>query len=114
MDLQTLDRECRKQRALERLGTNNPVCTDCGQDDWRCLERWSDQSASIRCRNCQAKAKPLRAKQLISVACPFCGEDDPRCAEDHHIAGRKYDDMTVRVCRNCHRKLSDMQRDHPR
>ncbi len=44
--------------------------------------------------------------------CPFCGEADVRCLELHHIAGRKFDDETLPVCRNCHRKLSDMQRDH--
>jgi hypothetical protein len=46
--------------------------------------------------------------------CPYCGEADARCLELHHIAGRKFDDETIPVCRNCHRKLSDMQRDHPR
>jgi hypothetical protein len=32
--------------------------------------------------------------------------------EDHHIAGRKYDDMTVVTCLNCHRELTNMQKDH--
>ncbi len=45
--------------------------------------------------------------------CPYCGEADARCLELHHIAGRKFDDETIPVCRNCHRKLSDMQCDHP-
>lgn len=62
--------ERRHQAALERLGTNNPRCTLCAEDDWRCIER-------------------------------------------HHIAGRKYDSATVLICRNCHRKLSDPQKDHP-
>lgn len=45
--------------------------------------------------------------------CVTCGEDDPRCLELNHVAGRKYDDTVAPVCRNCHRKLSDDQRDHP-
>src|SRR6516162_9014694 len=45
--------------------------------------------------------------------CVICGETDPRCLEEHHIAGRGYHDDTAIVCRNCHRKLSDAQRDHP-
>ena len=45
--------------------------------------------------------------------CCSCGEPDPRCLELHHIAGRKNHDDTVPVCRNCHRKLSDSQLDHP-
>ena len=42
-----------------------------------------------------------------------CGLDDVRCLEAHHIAGRKFDDATVILCRNCHRILSDDQKDHP-
>ena len=45
--------------------------------------------------------------------CCRCGEHDDRCLEAHHIAGRAYTDDTVIVCRNCHRKLSDAQKDHP-
>ena len=45
--------------------------------------------------------------------CGTCGEDDDRCLEAHHIAGRKHDDTTVCICRNCHRKVSDDQRGYP-
>jgi hypothetical protein len=65
------DYEVRKQRRLEQLGSNHPVCVTCGEDDWRCLEL-------------------------------------------HHIAGRAHGDELVPVCRNCHRKLSDDQKDHPK
>lgn len=46
-------------------------------------------------------------------ACSLCGESDHRCLEAHHIAGQKFAPETGIVCRNCHRKLSDEQRDHP-
>ena len=65
-----LAREIRKQRALERLGSNNPRCVCCGEPDWRCLEF-------------------------------------------HHLSGRAYGEEGVVVCRNCHRKVSDSQKDHP-
>ncbi len=65
-----LNKEKRRQKALERLGTNTPRCVHCGESDYRCLEA-------------------------------------------HHIAGRAYDEETVVTCRNCHRKLSDSQKDHP-
>ncbi len=65
-----LAREIRKQRALERLGSDGPRCVSCGEEDWRCLEF-------------------------------------------HHISGRAYGEEGVVVCRNCHRKLSDPQKDHP-
>jgi hypothetical protein len=63
-------REARRQTALDRLGSNNPRCTVCGETDWRCLEA-------------------------------------------HHVAGRAYNGFTSIVCRNCHRKLSDVQKDQP-
>lgn len=44
--------------------------------------------------------------------CFFCNETDPRCLEQHHLAGKKYGDELVTVCRNHHRKLSDDQLDH--
>lgn len=65
-----LARELRKQRRLEKLGSNDPICGTCGENDYRALER-------------------------------------------HHVAGRKYDPDTVVICRNCHRKVSDDQKDHP-
>lgn len=65
------DKEARKQDRLEKLGSNHPVCTICGEDHWNCLEQ-------------------------------------------HHIAGQAYSDDLCTVCRNCHRKLSDDQKDHPK
>jgi hypothetical protein len=45
-------------------------------------------------------------------ACSICGENDPFCLERHEPGGRRYNEMSVIVCRNCHRKLSNRQRDH--
>ena len=63
-------KEARKQKRLEVLGSNHPVCVVCGEDSWQCLEQ-------------------------------------------HHIAGQAYGDDLCNVCRNCHRILSDDQKDHP-
>ena len=65
-----LAREIRKQRRLEKLGTNSPICGTCGEADYRVLEK-------------------------------------------HHVSGRKHDPDTVVTCRNCHRKVTDDQKDHP-
>jgi hypothetical protein len=65
-----IKREIRKQRRLERLGSNTPICGTCGESDDRTLEL-------------------------------------------HHVAGQKFDAATVPICRNCHRKVSDDQKDHP-
>ena len=46
--------------------------------------------------------------------CIVCGETDWRALEFHHIAGRAFDDDGAVLCRNCHRKLSDDQKDHPK
>jgi hypothetical protein len=45
--------------------------------------------------------------------CATCGFDDWPCLEAHHIAGQPYDPLTNIECRNCHRRLSDSQKDHP-
>lgn len=45
--------------------------------------------------------------------CGMCGENDDRTLELHHPAARKHDDVLVILCANCHRKVSDDQRDHP-
>ena len=45
--------------------------------------------------------------------CGMCGEADDRTLELHHVAGRQHEDTMVLVCRNCHRKVSDDQKDHP-
>jgi hypothetical protein len=57
----------------------------------------------------QQRLRRLGTQDPICVA---CGESDPAVLELHHIAGRKYDDDESIVCANCHRKLSDKQRDH--
>jgi hypothetical protein len=52
-----LRRETRKQRAIERLGSNSPACVICGENDPLVLERHHvagrayDESAVIVCRN---------------------------------------------------------------
>jgi hypothetical protein len=71
MSTNTKDQETRKQKRLEKLGSNHPVCVACGEDHWQCLE-------------------------------------------EHHMAGRKYDDDCAIVCANCHDRLSDSQIDHPK
>ena len=45
--------------------------------------------------------------------CGTCGERDWRCIELHHPSDYARDEATVLICRNCHRKVSDDQRDHP-
>ena len=64
------DAETRKQKALQRLGTRNPICKACGENDWRCMEA-------------------------------------------HHSAGKAHHGDTLLLCCNCHRKVTDAQKDHP-
>lgn len=58
MDKREMDYETRKQRALHRLGTDNPRCRICGNDRWECLELHHLEGQAygdtlvIVCRNC--------------------------------------------------------------
>ncbi|MBB3956261.1 hypothetical protein [Novosphingobium sediminicola] len=45
--------------------------------------------------------------------CGMCGESDWRTIEQHHVADHGRDETVVLLCRNCHRKVSDDQKDHP-
>lgn len=55
--------------------------------------------------------------------CETLDNNDPRCGtcgyhrwqaiERHHPADHGRDETTVLICRNCHRVLSDDQKDHP-
>jgi len=58
------------------------------------------------------KQQQLRHLGTQKPICRTCGESHPATFERHHIAGRKHDDDEALVCANCHRKLSDKQRDH--
>lgn len=61
----------------------------------------------------QRKQKRLECLGSNEPHCCICGEDAWQTLELHHIAGRKHDDTMVPMCRNCHRKVSDDQKDHP-
>ncbi|MGB3317436.1 MAG: hypothetical protein WA978_03965 [Sphingopyxis granuli] len=65
-----LRKEVRKQRRLEKLGTNEPRCGTCGENRWQCFDQ-------------------------------------------HHPADFGRDETMVLECSNCHRILSDDQKDHP-
>ncbi len=67
--------------------------------------------------NIKAEKRLARAQERLgtfSPRCIHCGEDHPHCLEKHHIGSSKHDEATVITCRNCHRKVSDPQKDHPK
>lgn len=45
--------------------------------------------------------------------CGTCGETDWRTIEQHHVADHKRDEAMALICANCHRKVTDDQKDHP-
>ena len=61
----------------------------------------------------QRKQKRLESLGSNNPHCCACEESDWRTLELHHVAGRQHDDTMVAICRNCHRKMSDDQKDHP-
>ena len=64
----------------------------------------------------QERRKQLRLEKLGTnePRCGICGYDRWQAIEEHHVAGRQYDHVTVKLCRNCHRVASDAQCDHPK
>jgi hypothetical protein len=60
----------------------------------------------------QARLEKLGTNNPICVVCGVV--DDWRCLEEHHIAWQAHGDELAIVCRNCHRILSDDQKDHPK
>ena len=59
------------------------------------------------------RQKTLQRLGTRNPRCAVCGYDDWRVLELHHVAGRKFSSETVILCANCHRKASDLQKDHP-
>lgn len=59
------------------------------------------------------KQNRLEALGTNEPRCGMCGETDWRTIELHHVADHGRDEATVLICRNCHRKVSDDQKDHP-
>jgi 5-methylcytosine-specific restriction endonuclease McrA len=45
--------------------------------------------------------------------CCGCLMNDRRCLELHHLEGEAFGNTLVLLCRNCHRKVTDPQKDHP-
>jgi hypothetical protein len=66
--------------------------------------------------NANSERRYRRASQRLGTdnpACCICGENNPHCLELHHLPGHAFGDEKAIVCRNCHRKMSDDQKDHP-
>lgn len=59
------------------------------------------------------RQRRLRKLGSNNPICGTCGEKDYRCLELHHVADHDRDEMMVTICSNCHRKVSDDQKDHP-
>jgi hypothetical protein len=75
-----------------------------------------NRRSEVNEKQLRREAQLQRMRERLGVdhpRCTECGLDDVRCVEAHHIAGRKFDDATVILCRNHHRILSDDQKDHP-
>ena len=61
------------------------------------------------------RARVRRAYSRLGTstpACAICGENNPFCLELHEPGGRKHSELSVIICRNCHRKLEDDRHDH--
>lgn len=86
------DAERRREQAYERLGTRTPRCWNCPETDPFAL---TGTYPNIICYQCRA----IR--------------DGKPPTEDHHLGGTRNHPFTVPIPANDHRRLNDMQNDHP-
>jgi hypothetical protein len=63
----------------------------------------------------EKKREQRKQRRLATLGTPtprcLCGETFWACFEVHHLAGQAYDPATLPVCTNCHRKLTQDQKD---
>jgi len=59
--------------------------------------------------------KQTRLESLMTnePICKTCGEMHFSVFEKHHLAGQRYSDVIVLECKNCHAKLTALQKGHP-
>ena len=51
---------------------------------------------------------------LTNAVCGICGEDDPRVLKEwHHVFGRVNGSEIIRLCHNCHDKITKDQNSLP-
>jgi len=68
-----------------------------------------ERKKRIECHK-QTRLETLMTNEPI---CKTCAETHYNCFEKHHIAGKRYSDEIVLECKNCHAKLTALQKGHP-
>ncbi len=72
-----------------------------------------DTKKEAELRRSTRRQRAVERLDTPNPRCVRCPENDPIALERHHVAGQAFDASTIILCRNCHRKLSDLQNDHP-
>ena len=72
-----------------------------------------DPEKEMEIRRESRRQRAIERLGCCNPVCVVCGENDPLVLEKHHLEGQTFGNTLVIVCRNCHRKLSDRQKDHP-
>lgn len=119
--------ERKRQRIIERSGSENPCCASCGID-WSgpniCFLYWSYRLREVVCGNCSRKRRTIKESSIRAKVrkfakrgypnpkCVVCGENDMRCLELNHVFAEANSDLCGPKCTNCHAIFSDMQEDH--
>ncbi len=72
-----------------------------------------DRAKEAELRRAARRERAFERLGTRNPRCIYCDVTDPLLLERHHVAGREHGNDTVIVCRNHHRQLSDLQKEHP-
>jgi len=107
-------------KLLRQFGNQSRAAKEAGVSAER-FRRFLKDNALAERRGRFWKVTDQRQREMLVVSrgevqrrdCGMCGESDWRTIEQHHVADYGRDETVALLCRNCHRKVSDDQKDHP-
>jgi hypothetical protein len=90
------------------------LCDDCLGIIFARAPGAEERNPTMSEKDMRREVRLQRAHDRLGTEYPHCAcclETDPHCLELHHLEGKDYGKTLINLCANCHRKLSDAQKD---